>query len=391
VLGAIALGLALLAALLATQLGGGPSAARAADHRDAPGLQPPGGDNRADITDIYAFASPADPSKSVLVLNVNGLTPSGEPAYFGSNVPGVRSDKRVGYWLLVDNDGDARADVRYRVNFKQVRNGVQRFEVRRNGKVLIPYGKGRTTQFGSSAAIASGGGIRAFAGMRDDPFFFDLNGFLNITAPLDMDPGNDAMSFIGCNGQGSRPDAFAGTNVSSIALEVPDAQLNGDGTNVGIWAATTIGGDQNDRMGRPAIATVFIPNNPIPPDNAGDSQKSTFNHAQPANDQANFRGEVENTLQTLFSLNDQGGPVGGTDDASDDADAIDGLADILLPDVLTYDTSSSKGFLNGRKLADDVIDAELALVTEGLVTTDCVPANDVPFSNTFPYMAAPNA
>ena len=233
--------------------------------------------------------------------------------------------------------------------------------------------------------------MRAFAGMRDDPFFFDLQGFLNITAPLDADPSNDADSFIGCSGQGSRPDFFAGTNVSSIVLEVPDSQLNGDSTNIGYWAATTIASAQNDRMGRPAIATVFIPNNPIPPDNAGDSQKSTFNHAQPKDDQASFRGEVVNTLETLFSLNNTGGPVGGSDDPSDDAGQISGLADILLPDVLTYDTSNSDGFLNGRKLADDVIDAELGLITEGLVTTDCVPANDVSFPASFPYLAAPNA
>ena len=228
--------------------------------------------------------------------------------------------------------------------------------------------------------------MKLFAGMRDDPFFFDLQGFLNITAPLDDDPSNDAQSFIGCSGQGSRPDFFAGTNVSSIVLEVPDRQLNGDSTNIGFWAATTIGGEQNDRMGRPAIATVFIPNNPIPPDNAGDSQKSDFNHAQPKDDQANFRGEVVNTLQTLFSLND-----GAGDDPSDDAGAINGLADILLPDLLTYDTSSSQGFLNGRKLADDVIDAELGLISEGLVTTDCVPANDVQFPSSFPYLAAPQS
>jgi Domain of unknown function (DUF4331) len=389
VIGACILGLAaLLATLLATQLGG-PTSARAADHRDSPGLQPPGGDNRADITDIYAFESPSDPSKTVLVANVNGLTPAGDPAYFGANVPGVRRDKRVGYWLLVDNDGDAVADVRYRVNFKSPRNGVQRFEVRRNGRVLIPFGEGRMSQ--RTLAVVSGGGVRAFAGLRDDPFFFDLDGFLNITAPLDTDPSNDAKSFIGCQGQGSRPDFFKGTNVSSIVLEVPDSQLTAGSPNIGFWAATTIGGKQNDRMGRPAIATVFIPNNPIPPDNTGDSQKSTYNKAQPKDDQATFRGEVENTLKTLFSLNDQGGPVNGTDNPSDDAGKIDGLADILLPDLLTIDVSKSDGFLNGRKLADDVIDAELALITEGLVTTDCVPSNEKAFSNSFPYLAAPNA
>ena len=383
---ALAVGLAgLLAALLVTQLGG-PSPARAADHRDSPGLMPPGGDNRADITDIYAFESPTNPDKTVLVVNVNGLTAGGTPAYFGRGIPGVSANKRLGYWLNIDNDGDAVADVRYSVRFGKPRNGVQTVQLRRNGNVIIPFTRGRTTKFGSSPRAVSGGGVKLFAGMRDDPFFFDLQGFLNITAPLDDDPSNDAQSFIGCSGQGSRPDFFAGTNVSSIVLEVPDRQLNGDSTNIGFWAATTIGGEQNDRMGRPAIATVFIPNNPIPPDNAGDSQKSDFNHAQPKDDQANFRGEVVNTLQTLFSLND-----GAGDDPSDDAGAINGLADILLPDLLTYDTSSSQGFLNGRKLADDVIDAELGLISEGLVTTDCVPANDVQFPSSFPYLAAPQS
>ena len=45
--------------------------------------------------------------------------------------------------------------------------------------------------------------------------------------------------------------------------------------------------------------------------------KSTFNHALPKDDQAKFRGEVVNTLTTLFSLNDGG--AGGTDNPADDA------------------------------------------------------------------------
>ena len=376
---------ALLATLLVTQLGG-PSPAGAADHRDSPGLQPPGGDNRADITDIYAFQSPANANKSVLVLNVNGLSAAGTPAFFGRSIPAVSTNKRIGYYIYVDNTGDDVADVTYALRFGKSHNGVQNFELKRNGRVLIPFGYGRTTKFGAAPRAVTGGGVKAFAGMRDDPFFFDLPGFLNITAPLDADPSNDSMSFIGCTG--TRPDFFAGKNVSSIVLELPDAQL-GTG-NVGIWAATTIGGAQNDRMGRPAIATVFIPNNPIPPDNTGDSKKSTFNHAQPKDDQAAFRSEVVNTLTTLFSLNDMGGPVGGTDSPADDAGKISGLADILLPDVLTYNVTDSSGFLNGRKLSDDVIDAELNLISEGLVKTDCVGANDATLPGSFPYLAAPH-
>ena len=69
-----AIGALVLAAFLVHQAA--PSSARAADHLDAPGLTPPpGGDGiGTDLTDIYAFRSPADASKTVLVMNVNGLT-----------------------------------------------------------------------------------------------------------------------------------------------------------------------------------------------------------------------------------------------------------------------------------------------------------------------------
>ena len=64
------------------------------------------------------------------------------------------------------------------------------------------------------------------------------------------------------------------------------------------------------------------------------------------------------------------------------------LADVLLPDVLTYDTSTAAaGPLNGRALADDVIDAELGIVTQGAVAGDCVGAHS-DYRSTFPYLGA---
>jgi len=65
------------------------------------------------------------------------------------------------------------------------------------------------------------------------------------------------------------------------------------------------------------------------------------------------------------------------------------IAELLLPDILTYNFTSSAGFLNGRKLTDDVIDIELALVTNGQVTTDMVgPHTDL--LSTFPYVGNPH-
>ena len=58
-----------------------------------------------------------------------------------------------------------------------------------------------------------------------------------------------------------------------------------------------------------------------------------------------------------------------------------------VTDLLVYDTTSDDGFLNGRRLEDDVIDAELGLLTLGAVAGDGVDANDVPFRDVFPYLA----
>ena len=72
------------------------------------------------------------------------------------------------------------------------------------------------------------------------------------------------------------------------------------------------------------------------------------------------------------------------------------IAGVLLPDILTIDTSSGAGFLNGRNLDDDVIDGVLPIATGdatalalgsvgAVLTTDEVPANDVPFLDMFPH------
>lgn len=399
---AAAIGAIVLAASLANKAR--PTSAGAADHLDAPGLTPPpGGDGiGTDLTDIYAFQSPADASKTVLIMNVNGLmssdlaNPPGADRPFGTKVPHVKGNSHVSYNFRVDSNGDAVPDLTIETRFtgKPKRDGAQDLHVKFLGAgpghhEHVDF-KGKSTGFGKPAVVNRGPrGIMAFAGRRDDPFFFDLVGFLNI-----LDIGG--RSFVGCGSANSHPenDTFKGQNVSSIALEVPSTLLEGGGdSNIGVWATTNVGKTQVDRMGRPAINTVFIPNNPFPPDRVADgkaSKKTTFNHGEPATDVVAWTPEVVDTLQTTFSLNDAGGALGGTDDPSDDAAQINALAGVLLPDILTVDVASPAGFLNGRKPTDDVIDAELGLVTEGFVTTDCVGSNDDAFPSTFPYLAAPH-
>ena len=360
---------ALTAAALVAVVSGGPRSSAAADHVDAPGLMPPGGNLQLDLTDVYAFR--ARNGNTVLAMNVNGLTAPGKRPVFASGAPSVARTKAVTYWFRVDNDGDATADVNLGVSFSKAnRQGVQTLTVTRNGTRLLT---GRTSP-GKALTVNRAGGVRAYAGLRDDPFFFDLDGFINI---LSTETGK---SFLGCTN--ARTDFFAGKNVSAIVLELPAAMLRGDSSMIGVWSATTVGPKQIDRMGRPAVNTVFVPSNPFEKNEP--SAKNTFNAGQPKNDKARFRAEVVDTLQVLFSLNDSAG-----DNKADDAMKINGLADVLLPDILTFDTAKSDGFLNGRRLADDVIDAELNLITEGAVKTDCVSKNDRAFRASFPYLGTP--
>ena len=134
-------------------------------------------------------------------------------------------------------------------------------------------------------------------------------------------------------------------------------------------------------MGRPGINTVFNHGN----------DKNQFNITQPANQRDMISTVDPTTGQTLLSVFQkelqalsEGSPKGQYT-----ADQALSIAQILLPDILTYDYSSSAGFLNGRKLTDDVIDAELTLVSNGKVTTDMVGPHTDLLPN-FPFMGNPH-
>ena len=87
--------------------------------------------------------------------------------------------------------------------------------VTRNGKVILTG----STSAGKSVKVNRDGAVTAYAGLRDDPFFFDLDGFRNI---LSEDAGKP---FLGC--KAPRTDFFAERNVSSIVLELPASMLTG--------------------------------------------------------------------------------------------------------------------------------------------------------------------
>jgi hypothetical protein len=198
----------------------------AADHIDAPAVTGPGNTSPGnDITDIYAFQSPADNSKMIFVLNTQGLlSPAASAtAAFPSNVM---------YEFNIDNTGDNVEDL---VIQCLVQNGKLRVYgpvapgttgTSSTVKTTGPSTTASVTAYGASPSIGTNSnGTRIFAGPRDDPFFFDLVRFKEIIAGTQTSFRNPGV------------DAFAGTNVMSIVVEVPKTLL-GSAATINIWGET---------------------------------------------------------------------------------------------------------------------------------------------------------
>src|SRR6267378_2201896 len=96
-------------------------------HASGPNFTFPRGDARLDFTDLYAFPKPGDPSKSILIMNVH---PSATV-----NPPGPTTAEPFAtealYEFKIDTDGDAVADIAYRVRFSSSNGGGQTATLRR--------------------------------------------------------------------------------------------------------------------------------------------------------------------------------------------------------------------------------------------------------------------
>jgi hypothetical protein len=341
------------AALVVLTIGAAPFLASGADHLESPNAK---ANHALDVTDIYAFDG-SNPGMTVLVANVNPLA---------GVVSGTKFATDGEYRLNVDRNGDFVADDVYTVTFgSAARGSKQPLTLRKDGGVVLT---------GTTGNANVGGGAKLYAGVKDDPFFFDLASFIRWRDP----DGDGAFTYTGPT-TFDGVDFFKGTNISTIVLEIPDGWL---GSSANYWVTTYKGAALIDRMGKPALATVFM--NPF----GGDNQKDPYNQTAPSADVATWGGQFTAVLDVF--------------NTTPTAEAITGL---LLPDVLHLDVknlgkSTGTSFtgdkaghiLNGRTLAEDVIDFEIFVVTGGLegsavLTTDDVDKNDATFPRTFPYLA----
>jgi hypothetical protein len=319
-------------------------------HYSGPDYGFPHGDARLDLTDLYAFPTPGNVGKSILVMNVHpsvGVNPSG-PTIDEPFAPGAI------YEIDIDIDGDAIADFAYQVQFSPSNGGTENATLRRVAFARAAPGseeqiilEGAPVSMGHEARVTEAGEYRFFAGWRSDPFFFDTLGALN------------DLKFTG-------DDFFTGKDVCSIVLEVPHSAFGSK--KIGLWSRTldNVGGKwvQADRGALPS-QSIFLTG----------EHKADYLAGEPVDD-ARYINVFSHSLEH----------TGGY--TPDEATRV---ARTLLPDILSYDPNLPAAYPeNGRALTDDVMDVFISILTNGKVTRDNVgPHKDL--LTTFPFLGAPHS
>jgi hypothetical protein len=208
-------------------------------------------------------------------------------------------------------------------------------EARSNRPLGEVIATGESTAYGAEDAnvIYGANGEKLFIGPRQDPFFFDFRGLISPVS----DDLRFALSADGLPTDGSAQDTFGPTNVTIVALEVPDLK----GKKIGAWSVTSQARDGKalDRAGRASITAIFLPNTPTGRNPKcypyGAQTKQTYNETEPAHDRENYGKMFRYRLQQI--------------------QADEKWADFFLPDILTYDPAHPQQYPNGRNLVEDAV------------------------------------
>ncbi|WP_293898926.1 hypothetical protein [Phenylobacterium sp.] len=184
--------------------------ARAADHFDPPPRTDPTvtstPDIAADIADVYVWHTS---DTLVIALTFAGPAPNTRPA---------RYDRDVLYTINISN-ANAPTDPEFQIRFRfaqdaQGNNGVEVSGLPDGGPPLV----------GPVEQTLTRNGMLVRAGLYDDPFFFDLQGFKETRA-------TGALAFV------STRNFFAGQNDTAMVIQIPRARVDA-GNELNIWATT---------------------------------------------------------------------------------------------------------------------------------------------------------
>jgi len=237
-------------------------------------LGPPLGDQRLDLCDLYAFVSPADPARTVIILNANPLAEALHPDAI--------------YRVAIDNNGDLLNDIAFSYVFSEPRDGKQTVDVylaaNEDAESAEAVGEKIFSEVpvsfvGDDPHIASSGDFTFFAGARNDAFFFDFDGVKNL---FDT---SGKRNFTDLTLPGESPwtgvDSNTQANVFSTVIEMPTSFLGAD-PDIRIWGRCSLRLDGTllhvDRAGHPSVSSFFNT----------DDTKEEYNASEPVNDRARW-------------------------------------------------------------------------------------------------------
>jgi len=207
----------------------------ASDHQDTPEVEL---SPRMDINDVYAFPG-ASADRIVLVLTTSSpITPAQSAS--------ASFDPHLLYQLKIDNTGDGVEDRVLQFTFTgtganqqiQVRGPVAPAAV---GMINSVVDASPSLTGAVNSNLGSTTGMQVFAGLRDDPFFLDLEQFFRIvpdrkpvSGPLSQLPETPSASAWRPVGQAV--DYLRGINTLAIVVELPVSMLTAGGQpKIGVW------------------------------------------------------------------------------------------------------------------------------------------------------------
>jgi hypothetical protein len=319
-------------------------------------------DGRINLCDLYAF--PGAPGTTTLIVTVNPDAGRSSPTTFRPDAV---------YEFAVASDGGTTEDLALRITFTEPGEGGQQ-QVRllradgpaaREGTAGTLLGEGRTGEVFSLA----GDGL-AWAGRAADPFTAD--GVAIGTFNQGLKDGRYTPEVF----TASPSNAFAGRDVTAIALQLPDAAFGS--AWIGLWARVSLNGHgpqrQVNRIGQAMFRPLFF----NPPDT--EAELDALNAAPPAADLDTYSERVRRIAGTAARL------AGLPDPAGHAARVVAAF----LPDVLTYRPGQPAAFHprdgNGRALGDNAFDIAVAVVAGSALGSGSTPRQATP---AFPYLSAP--
>lgn len=341
------------------------------------------------LTDLYVFregdqtGNAAQNSHLIFIMNTNPRSVARQQYYFSTR---ARYEFKIERASSPDTAptaaGLATPDVVLRFEFGEptpARQQSIKVTAIRDGVKIVASGGVTTPLTAASPIINSvslgGSTLRVFAGLREDPFYFDVEQFFRVRA---------GFAGIGPSVVFRNPglDFTAGYNVNAIVVRVPISFIRRATslTTFDVWETIAVrtnddedkdvdGFVQVERLARPAINEGLILTNEF---------LNRLNRVGPACEARALAGKqpcasrlgpvFAEAIATLKALGNNNAQVAG-------------IVGAFIPDVMRINTTMASGYANGatfdaagnitsspkggRKILDDVIDITLGVLVPG--------------------------